>query len=359
MMFNNKKQLKENVDKPRILLGYTLIEVIGVLAIFAILVSVLAPYLFRRITETHINRETVLLDSFEKAFKENVSRNRRIPDHTGWASVIANELGMAINDVTNIFGNRRIFLIDPQLKIGPNLTSLPYVQGTNGSLRPQNPRVMIISSLGPPLPESGGISPNFNNIWNTPDGNIPTVWQNSWKGRGEFLKIQRIGLESLFKFVIINNLDPTNEAYISVDDSPPFRITRDPAGFSGFFFKDTVFKLYDTNGVVAVNGILQNDYSFVFEGGVWRGQLLDGRAKVNAQFRDTVSRFLNAPRNPGAKFGAKQINILEFFCEYARAYTIWSVEGFPYKTSQQQYPAQEQLQDYQALLSQTARDLIW
>jgi type II secretory pathway pseudopilin PulG len=338
--------------------AYTLIEIIGVLAILAIIVSILAPYLFKRITEAHINQETQLMAAFEKAFKDNVSRNRRIPDHTGWATIVANELGMSVFDTTNIFKNQRIFLIDPQFRIGPNLTGLPYIQGTNGSLQPQSPRVMIVSSLGPPLPEPGGISANFNAIWNTPDGQIPSVWQSSWKGKGEFLIIRRIGMDSLFKFVIINNLDPTNEAFISIDDSPPFPITRNPAGFSGFFFRDTVFKFYDTNGVMVSASVLNNDYSYFFEHGQWRGKLLDGRMKLNQQFNQAYTAFLAAPRNPGAKFGAKQINILEFFCEYSRAYTIWSLEGFIYKTSQDQYPAEQQLEDYQALLSQTARDLI-
>ncbi|MGC8743526.1 MAG: type II secretion system protein [Verrucomicrobiia bacterium] len=339
--------------------AYTLIEIIGVLAILTIIVSILAPYLFKRVTEAHINQETQLLALYEKAFKENVIRTRRIPDQNGWASVVANELGISTYDATNVFKNKRIFLIDPLFKIGPNLTGLPYTQGTNGSLRPQNPRVMIISSLGPPLPEPDGVSANFNTIWNTPDGQIPSVWQSGWKGKGEFLIIRRIGMESLFRFVIISNLDPTNEVFISVDDSPPFRVTRDPAGFSGFFFRDTVFKFYDPNGLMVSAGVLNNNYSYVFENGEWRGKLLDGRMKLNQQFQQAYTHFLAAPRNPDAKFGAKQINILEFFCEYSRAYTIWSLEGFVYKTSQEQYPAEEQLQDYQALLSQTARDLIW
>lgn len=337
--------------------GYTLIETISVIAIATVLLA-MVPHLFRSITDEHINNESDLMASFEKAFKSNVMRNRSIPDQNGWASVIANELGMPIYQVANLYNQGRIFLIDPQFKIGPNLTSLPYTQGTNGSLKPINPRVMIISSLGPPLPEQNGVSANFNAIWNTPDGVVPAVWQNSWKSKGEFLKIQRIGLESLFRFIIINNLDPNQDAVISVDNSPPFPITRDAAGFSGFFFRDTVFSFYDTNGVKVTQNVLQNDYSFVFESGVWRGKVLDGREKATSLYRISVAMFLAAPINPGAKFGAKPVNILDFFCEYARAYTLWSVDGFPYTTSQQQYPAMQQVKDYQALLSQTSSDLI-
>jgi type II secretory pathway pseudopilin PulG len=175
MVFINVNKIKYS--------GYTLIEIIGVLVIASILLT-MVPYLFRSITDEHINNESALMASFEKAFKKNIVRNRAIPDQSGWASVLANELGMPIYDVTNLFKQERIFLIDPQFKIGTNLTSPPYIQGTNGSLKPINPRVMIISSLGPPLPEQSGVSINFNTIWNTPDGFIPSVWQNSWQSKG-------------------------------------------------------------------------------------------------------------------------------------------------------------------------------
>lgn len=338
--------------------SFTLIETIGVLAIVAIILSMLVPNLFKTISETHIRNERQLMKAFEDAFKKNSMRNRRIPDHNGWADALSKELAIPIENVTNIFKTPRVFLIHPQFQIGPNLQSLPYTQGTNGSLQPKNARVMIISSLGPPLPVQSGIFQDFDRVWNTPDGQIPTVWQNSWKSKPEFLTIQRIELAPLFKFVIINNLDPDWNAIISIDNSPLIVVPRTPEGFSGFFFRDTVFSFYDTNGVKVSESVLMGDYSFVFESGAWRGKLLDGRQKLEARFQQAYYNFLNAPVNPGAKFGAKPINVLEFFCGYARAYTLWSLEGFQYKTSQQQYPAQQQANDYQQLLSQTARDLI-
>jgi hypothetical protein len=73
----------------------------------------------------------------------------------------------------------------------------------------------------------------------------------------------------------------------------------DPIGFSGFFFRDTVFGFY-TNGIKVAQIVLQNDYSFVFESGVWRGKVLDGREEINSQYRQSVSRFLAASGNPGS-----------------------------------------------------------
>lgn len=338
---------------------FTLIEFIGVIAIVTIILTMLTPNLFKRTTETFIGREKELLNTFETAFKNNCMRNRRIPDHTGWAQVLSEELAIPQQQVTQVFKNPRIFLIDPQFKIGPNLTSLPYTQTTNGSLPPQNTRVMIISSLSEPLPEQSGVSQNFNAIWNTPDGQIPSVWQNTWKGKAESLIIQRIQLLPLFKFVIVNNLTSNQIAMVSVDDYPPIAIQPTSEGFSGFFFRDTLFGFYDTNGVKITSSVISDDYSFVYESGEWRGQVLDGRGKANAQFQQLVNRFLSVPTYPGTIFGAKQINILEFFCEYARAYTVWAGENFNIdKGSPQQYPAYEQLEDNRNILSETAHYLI-
>jgi len=338
---------------------FTLIEFIGVIAIVTVILTMLLPNLFKRTTEKFIRDEKELLNAFEIAFKNNCMRNRRIPDHTGWVQVLSEELAIPQDQVSQVFKIPRIFLIDPQLRIGPNLTPLPYYQTTNGSALPQNLRVMIISSLSEPLPEQSGVSANFNAIWNTPDGNVPTVWQNNWRGKPESLNIKRIELSSLFKFVIINNLTTNQQVLISIDDSPPIAIPPTREGFSGFFFADTLFGFYDTNGVKVSNSVLTDDYSFVYESGAWRGQVLDGRDKANAQFQQLANLFLSAPRYSGALWGAKQINILEFFCEYARAYTVWSGENFNIdQGSPQQYPAYEQLEDYQNLLSETAHYLI-
>ncbi|MCX7872777.1 MAG: prepilin-type N-terminal cleavage/methylation domain-containing protein [Verrucomicrobiae bacterium] len=339
--------------------GFTLIEFIGALAIMTIILTMLTPNLFKRVAETNIRNEKQMLKSFEKAFKDNVLRNRRIPDHTGWAQILSDELALPIEQVTNVFQIPRIFLIDPLFRVGPILSQLPYSQGTNGSLLPQNPRVMIISSLSVPLPEQSGISQNFNQIWNTPDGQIPSVWQGAYNGKPESLIVQRIELDSLFKFVIVNNLSSNLWAKVKIDEHPPVYIPPLTEGIAGFFFRDTIFSFYDTNGNIAVQATLTDDYSFVFENGVWRGQILDGKDKANAQFQFVANQFLNAPRYSGATHGAKQVNVLEFFCEYARAYTVWSLENFISTNGKgEQYPAEEQTEDYADLLMSTAGYLI-
>lgn len=338
--------------------AFTLLEVIGVLAIAAILLTALAPFVIKQITEANIRNEAATMKAFENAFTAYAMRNRYIPDHTGWAQAISEELAMPLNNVTQVFRTARIFLIDPNFRIGPALTPLPYRQGTNGSLIPQNPRVMIVSSLGPPLPESSGVSANFDRIWRTPDGSIPDVWQSSYRGRAEQLRIQRIDLRRLFKFVLISNLDSNYTAMVSIDNSPPFYVPRSPLGFAGFFFADTTIGLYNTNGVMVSQLVLQEDRNITFQDAKWNSKPAPWTPEGSQYYKVLVTQFLSAPRNPGAKFGARQINVLDFFCGYSTAYTLWAKEGFRYKTSQEQYPAEEMLEDYYQLLWQTTSDLI-
>src|SRR5207245_737898 len=135
-----------------------------------------------------------------------------IPSDADWASVVATELGVDIAAVTNSPRRQpRFFLIDPALQVGVNGGGLPYNQKlsntgsvvTNGSgaiIPPISPRVMILSSVGRPLPGISATPANFTNIWNAADGTVPTAAPAfaGWNGTGSDLKIQRVDLSPLF-----------------------------------------------------------------------------------------------------------------------------------------------------------------
>src|SRR5690242_17648624 len=60
----------------------TLIEVIGVLAIIAVLASVVLPALIRQTDNVVAAQESATLQSFGNAFQSSITRNRRIPGVT-------------------------------------------------------------------------------------------------------------------------------------------------------------------------------------------------------------------------------------------------------------------------------------
>src|SRR5437867_7174060 len=136
-------------------LAFSLIEMIGVLAVIAILAAALAPSFVRQMDKTAGDQESASLKAFGDALQKSIMRNRYIPSATDWASTVATELGVDIAAVTNSPRQQpRFFLIDPNLNInntgvtpgGSGEPALPYTQANAGSANlPASPRLLILS----------------------------------------------------------------------------------------------------------------------------------------------------------------------------------------------------------------------
>src|SRR5207245_1430464 len=143
--------------------GWTLIELIGVLAVIAILLAVLLPALIRELDKLAADQESAVLKSLSDGLQQSAMRNRYIPSQADWASAGAAQVGMNVSDVsTNARRQPRFFIIDPRLQIGTNNAGLPYAQSNynsgsvvslaNFAIPPISPRVMIVSSMSRPFP---------------------------------------------------------------------------------------------------------------------------------------------------------------------------------------------------------------
>jgi len=134
----------------------------------AILAAVLAPALIRQIDKIAGDQESAALKSFSDALQTSAMRSRYIPSYTNWPSIVAAELGVDVAYVTNSPRKQpRLCLIDSTLQIGNNTGFLPYTQTSAGSvvtngdgvvIPPVNPRMTLLSSIGPALPNGLGVS---------------------------------------------------------------------------------------------------------------------------------------------------------------------------------------------------------
>ena len=258
--------------------GFTLIEMIGVLAVLAVTAAMLLPALIRSTDSAVATQESTLMANFTTALQANIQRNHVIPNVTNWVSIVSTELGMTSNSVAStVRGQPRYLLVDAT---GFGSMTLPYVENSSGVTNilanPTHPRFIFLSSLGVPLPPtvvSNGLptSADFNALWNCPAGTIPTnvPWSNpNWTGNPNDITIQRLDLSYLFAHIVLVNLDPTNATF-SINGSAPVNIGPTNT-INSYFLTATVLNLYLANTNLEASQIINHDCSWVFSGGGWR-----------------------------------------------------------------------------------------
>src|ERR1017187_9741650 len=97
--------------------GFTLLELVGVLAVMAILAAVMVPVAVKRLDNSAWSTETASLSPMAGALKLYILRNNAIPDESRWATNIGSQLGLASSSITNTPRNySRAYLIDTDRK---------------------------------------------------------------------------------------------------------------------------------------------------------------------------------------------------------------------------------------------------
>jgi len=170
--------------------GFTMIEMIGVLAVIAILASVITPNALRAIERAAVTAEAQTLRNLGGQVKLYLSAQGTAPTSANWTVALGNYADLSPSDIAvNKRQIARVYLTDPAV--------VP------------TRRVIILSSMrtGLALPTAANINTavRFQDIWQTADGALPTAL--SWGGwaawstvssSGEFLRIERVNLSSVY-----------------------------------------------------------------------------------------------------------------------------------------------------------------
>jgi prepilin-type N-terminal cleavage/methylation domain-containing protein len=310
--------------------GFTLIEMIGALAVMAILAAALLPALIKHTDKLVADQETATLQALGTALQNNVLRTRSIPppDNTAWVAVVTNELGMNAALVANNPRNRaRVFVVDTN---GFSPLSLPYMQTSAGSsVPPAQPRFMLVSSLGAALPGGVVSAPAqaiFNDLWNTAPGAMPShpIWSGWNNGRGDDLVVQRMTLAPFFVHLILttNNSTPNYGSY-RIDSGPV--ITN---GCNAYFLQGSVLNLY-SNAVLDSQQIPQRDCSFVYDQNVWRSSITSSPLVYTnpPDFSSIVDAFVNS--GP-LSVTPPRIQVVSDFIAYMTNYNNWATGPTPF-----------------------------
>lgn len=332
--------------------AFSLLEMIGVLAIIAAIAAVLGPPLIKHIDQAVRTRETVNLSAIHDALLLDVRRTSSIPDQANWQSAVDDWSAIPVSQVaTNARGYERIYYRESAPDPG-----LVYTQTVNGTNQPANLRAIVVSilvgdqlnALNCPDPNGGSLSAaDFDALWNLPAGSRPNsgLWAN-WKGAGDDFLVERVNYAPLFHRLVLVNRDDVTPKF-TINGSAPVAVYHTPnnnVGWSAYYLDGSVVGLCDTNGTAMTRYLLTRDISFVFEAGSWRSEIM-GLTTGNSQadnFANNAADFLASQWYSSAFKGADQQSALVAMYSFMFTYTLWANQNphFPMHdiSSQQQVP---------------------
>jgi type II secretory pathway pseudopilin PulG len=342
--------------------AFSLLEMIGILAVLAILATVLAPSFVRTMDKSASDQESATLKSFGDALQQSILRKRYIPSEVDWATNIAAEFGADVTYVTTSPRNQpRYFLIDPALQVGVNGGGLPYTQTSVGSavtnnsgtiIPPISPRVIIISSIGRALPAgfvSGVALPaNFTNIWNAPDGTVPPApIFSGWPGSGDELRVQRIDLSPVFvQLQLTKSVTSRCCPRYSIDGNDwgtAIAVTDTRPDWPGYFIQNSMLYLYKHGSQLDSLQILIRNNTFIYDQNTWRGSIGGEGFAGGLDIASMVDRYLAAYPNVNAQNGTnQQAVVVKSMMDFMDRYDEWAAAGFPAPSSS--YSAVQQAQ---------------
>jgi len=186
--------------------GFTLIEMIGVLAIISTLAAVLVPNVVKSVDEAVMKAEGEDLVALAAALDSFTSSQKIIPNAAGWVAALAGVTSMSTNKVNlNERGFRRGYYVDPRFFTATATAFAGYTQTNGRTAAPFSPRIMIVSDLTRNAPAAPTTAAAFNAIWNQSAG--ATVVE------GARVRVQRIHLGSWFLPVLLTNQFTSAAAY--------------------------------------------------------------------------------------------------------------------------------------------------
>lgn len=314
--------------------GISIIEVVGVMAVLAVLGAVVTENILEKMRLAAREAERTSLATLAGAVEKNIIRTKSIPAVANLPAVVAADLAVPVLRVQqSAQGNARWFWVDPGHGVGASTTNkLPYAQTAAGSVAPQRLRLLVMSSVGAPLPSPAITAPTqqqFDGAWNTVSGGVPPVLQSTWSGSPDDLIVQRLEIGALFKRLILENLESVRTAPYSIETTNT--LTQIPAGQRRemWFMSGTVINFHYSDNTLQAREYLLEDASYTFENGRWTRYLHYGPGRQIGWFGEMVDKFLAAPPPPnGTRRYATQQWVVDAMYQFLYCFGQWSLDNF-------------------------------
>lgn len=189
--------------------GFTLIELVGVLAVLAVLAAVIVPPVIEAVSRAAAEAEEQNLKRIAAALEAWIRRHGEVPGAGNWARAAAEMLGEPYARIArNARGHLRGYYADPRF-FGPNDAAFSGYRQSGGLAKaPMFPRIVLVSDLTRDAPPAPRTHAAFDAIWEqTPAAAVQ---------EGPLVKIQRLELAPLFHRVVLVNRRP--------DAAPRYRL---------------------------------------------------------------------------------------------------------------------------------------
>jgi len=266
--------------------SFSLIEMIGVLAIIVIVASIITPNLTRRISRANGDKEDDTLAILGDGLSRYVKAYQTVPGPNAWTTNIATMTGLPVKQVAYFnsdTNNARVYLIHAAFVPTNAATTDPlWTQTSGGATSVTNARILIISSQKSnlPLPVSSGKASStaaFDAIW---DWNFdpatkapPSGWPAAWNGNGEYLHVQRINLAAQFYRVTFSN-SQFPSAYPSVQFGSSSNVTlNSTSAIDAYYLQSTYLRLFKDSGSgggLDLSYGVESAMNFLYESNRWR-----------------------------------------------------------------------------------------
>lgn len=250
--------------------GFTLIELIGVMAIIAILAAAIAPSIIRDIDRAVGDVEQAQLATLAKELTLYIRTNKIIPSATTWTTALASVSSIPLAEITqNDRLTNRGYYVDPQFFSTSDVLFSQYIQTNGLTNKPNSPRVIIASNLKGTLPANLSTSADFNAVWNQTSGAAITESPD--------IKVQRVNLKGMFHRVLFTNNNTSSFPGYRLELGTTQSISS--TNVERYILADTKVSIYDapfTSNVLSQVFLVEEAKSFTYENnsGPWKWSVL-------------------------------------------------------------------------------------
>ena len=252
--------------------GFSLLELIGVMAIMAILAATVVPNVIGEIKAAQGDAEEANLEQLAEVLRGQILNRKSIPGSTGteWVDLVAEASDLSRAQIeTNSRGFDRAYYVDPKFMRDRNRRFNGYAQTTGLTEAPFSPRIMLASSLTGRLPGRLRNQTEFDAVWDQTSAARIKVSQD--------IAIARVNLRSDFARVLLSNQHSQQPAFQLEDGS----IASVPGASGSRNGEETRYVLRSTRlnlhgqpfpgGPLEHSSVIRGDTSFLYRenGGAW------------------------------------------------------------------------------------------